>query len=294
MDWADHIRPAAKNGDNSLENGACICSACNAKKGDNSRDKEYAFLGGAPSTSYLRRFDQINPLTDASLRANAHVHWTDWYFNRAICNMDFGVSQLRLAKGNRQRYVRDSAHYAKVTLNFVKEWRRRRQTEGVSHPRDRGLVPQILEPDHHLQLQMFDAETEQDILDLQEALLPHYAGHFIFFLLKAYGFEDRALSEQLIQTLSGSDIDDGLWTVLNLSWVKEHGFVTEMVACHLAELVNGEVVPHPSIARPLLPARRTRRLIRILTEHHGLQVVEPEVVAKVIPAAKGQTQVEQI
>lgn len=285
MDWADHIRPAAKGGGNSIDNGACVCYTCNSKKGDNSRDKEYSFLEGQPSGSYLGRFDQVNPLVEAALRANSKVHWTDWYFNRAICNMDFGVSQLRLAKGNRQTIVRNSAHYAKVTFNFVKEWHRRRKPEAVSHPRERGLIPELLEPDQQILLQMFEATSEQDILELQEALLPYYAGHHAFFLLKAYCFEDAALSQKLVALMLDRDLETSLWGFLNAEEVRDHSLIDEMVDDHLAVVHGGVVAPNPEVPPPVLPRQRTLRLLRSLERYHGLSISGRDAVESVVPVA---------
>lgn len=53
MDWADHIKPSAKGGTSSLENGVCASHTFNSKKKDNGSDNVFFFQNGKITPAYI-------------------------------------------------------------------------------------------------------------------------------------------------------------------------------------------------------------------------------------------------
>jgi len=51
-DWVDHIKPAMKWWDNSIENWICASSFYNSKKKDNSNDNKFFFKNWKPTQDF--------------------------------------------------------------------------------------------------------------------------------------------------------------------------------------------------------------------------------------------------
>ena len=123
-DWADHIRPSSRGGGNSPDNGITACHACNIKKSDNTRDKEYFFQGGQPTHHYFGRFDLPNPLVTVAAEANQRLNWTDWYFNRAIAKVLIATESIHRLDLGYEPWKRTPEYWVTAGLRFASEWRR--------------------------------------------------------------------------------------------------------------------------------------------------------------------------
>jgi hypothetical protein len=237
-DWADHIRPAAKGGDNSLANGMCICSSCNSKKGDNTRDKAYWYQGGKPTGHLIHRFDRLNPVVLSALRANSQVHWTDWYLNRGLCMLSLAIGQAREASRGEQRFVRDTTYWAKAAFKRFQEWRRYRQAEGVSHPRERGLMPDHLEPDHQLFIQASEAASLEEVLVLVEALVPCYVGHWALNKVKYHAITDASIARLVTSLFVSVPATGFLDRLIGHPELKDHALFESLRAMAVSESQN--------------------------------------------------------
>jgi hypothetical protein len=121
-DWADHIKPAARDGKSEIENGICTSYTFNVKKRANGADKFHLLdpdLEGAPSQDFYYYFGGISlELKDQLIRLS-HIETADWYFNRAVSLLMMACEKAYYKPGHKRKpgYYRNSA------LNKFKEFR---------------------------------------------------------------------------------------------------------------------------------------------------------------------------
>lgn len=263
-DWADHILPASRGGDSSLENGVAVCSACNSKKSNNTRDREYFYRSGKPSKAYLMRFDRLNPIVASTALANRQIHWTDWYFNRVLAKLSLGVCELWSRQTGDEPYKRGPEFWGEAALGFAEQWRRHVQFEGVAHPRERGLFPTELDGDQHLMLQVFEARGLQDVLSLMEGLVPYYIGDIVFLKLKIHGLADPALGLLILSLFREGSSENALHLLFNHPRVLSHQLAEELTFADVTRREEGCLVPCSPSGWPQLPQRRLSLLLEEL------------------------------
>lgn len=262
-DWADHVRPSSRGGGRLLENGVTACSGCNVKKGDNTRDRDYLFSNGRPTEEYLLRFDYLNPVVQATIRANAQVHWTDWYFNRAVCHLSTAVSEeWRLIRGL-DPAKRTPAYWAGAAMKRAREWRRYREKGGVVHPFERGLAPVEFEADHALILGLFDCETVEQAVEIAKQLVPLAVGHRLFYLIKFFGLHEGQLFDLIRRDFSRSSASEAVAAFLTNPEVIE-AMADDLDEWGIANLEGGRLVPAFLPSWPALPVQRVSVLLEQL------------------------------
>ena len=70
------------------------------------------------------------------------LHWTDWYFNRAVHNTLLGaVARFERRRSDGKRKTRGAKYRAKATLKLLTKWRRILETEKPPSMKARGLLP---------------------------------------------------------------------------------------------------------------------------------------------------------
>lgn len=172
-DWVDHIKPAKRGGESSLENGICSGSFFNKKKRDNSWDNIYFFKDGKPTSNYYFVYGEIPASLGKIIIRNKSIHFSDWYLNRAFSSFMIMMGQNR-RKNKGKTDVRGEAYYAKATLKMLHEWRKIVIREKVETLEDRGLVPTPVNSDQNDLLSLREIYTVKEIIDKAVSLYPMY------------------------------------------------------------------------------------------------------------------------
>ena len=170
-DWADHLRPSARGGLSSIDNGACVSSTFNAKKGDNARDSLCFFLEGHITRAYVSCFGLPGDEVLADLARRAALVPADWWFNRALSKALLALSwRASLALG-RVPTKRDDEYWIRSALRFHARWRRLRVSGSYA---SRGLLPSQLPFGTDRMIALETVESEAQLREWLETLWPGY------------------------------------------------------------------------------------------------------------------------
>ncbi|MBL0932419.1 MAG: HNH endonuclease [Alphaproteobacteria bacterium] len=162
IDWADHIKPLAKGGRSTIDNGAAASWYHNRLIGDSAR-RIYLYRRGAP-TSDFRWFHGVAPIeVQTNLSRFALLETADWYMNRALWHLSLAVEH-RLDARSGIRRARDVDYYCAAALRKLEVWRRICDAEGTASIEKRNLAPRKKEPD---QLILLSARTMTTTLQLR-------------------------------------------------------------------------------------------------------------------------------
>lgn len=169
-DWADHLKPSAKGGESSIENGVCVSSTFNFKKRDNGHDNMCFFRNGRITREYVRVFGLPDQSVLNDLRSRASIVPADWYFNRALGNslvaLEWRFRELRGAR----RYSRDDEYWIRAATRQHREWQRRRDTRDYT---SRGLATSTAYGSRKLQ-ELELVESEAQYREWFESIAPTY------------------------------------------------------------------------------------------------------------------------
>lgn len=175
VDWADHIRPVARGGASTVENGICASFTFNSKKSHNTRDSEYFFHEGKPTPAYFYFFETVPVEIVRNLKRFANLHLSDWYFNRALYRVLLGVDHL----WNRSERVRDADYYASSAMKAISKWRMIRERESILSMEDRGLIRSTdLSADQELLLGLCETTDKKQVREMMTALLRHFGSNY--------------------------------------------------------------------------------------------------------------------
>lgn len=167
IDWADHIRPVARGGLSTLENGVCASWSYNSEKRDKTDVPPFLFFEGRPAQAGQK----LEPSMRRYLERQSRLHHSDWYFNRALFRLLLGVDYLDNGVGVRSR---DDKYYASAALKAAQKWRQIVFRESVATLEERGLVLPRPSRGHQLLLSVREATSVADLLRIMRACLPIY------------------------------------------------------------------------------------------------------------------------
>lgn len=171
VDWVDHIKPAAKGGGNTIDNGVCSSSFYNEKKRANGNDNKYLFFAGRP-TSHFYYFYEVIPAHIAShLQRFGKIDVSDWYFNRAVYRFMNGLWRIR-AESKGRLLDRDKVYYAKSSAKILKKWKT--LAIMVDDFETRGMAAKPLSADQEILLSIRDCCNESDVLELMQVATPWF------------------------------------------------------------------------------------------------------------------------
>jgi hypothetical protein len=169
MDWADHVRPISRGGVNAIDNLVCASAFYNHKKRNNTNDQSYLFRDGAPTETFYWTHGDLSAEQMDTLARHACLTESDWYFNRALCNvllaLDVDWKAANVAR--KPKYWLDAAQRHLVA------WRRSSGGVGDKSFLQRRLVRYPKAPDVRLMLALA-APEEPHLSDLFELLARHY------------------------------------------------------------------------------------------------------------------------
>lgn len=177
VDWVDHIKPFAKGGTSTIDNAICASSFHNYKKSDNTLDQYYLFYHGKPTKHLFYQYEVIPKTIAENLKRFRNLHYSDWYFNRALFRLLLAVVWLRNKALSRKLNKRDANYYSKSAFKAVREWRSIIEKENVLSFEERGLVPQNPCKGINLMLSIRESRSTEEVLNIVHALAPIYTAN---------------------------------------------------------------------------------------------------------------------
>lgn len=170
-DWPDHIKPSRKGGKADIINGICSSSFFNAKKKDNGSDNKYFWKEGRPTPDYFAHYGTVDKVIWSNISRFSNLKISDWYFNRAMADVYWGVSWLYW-KHYRVKYTRDVNYYSKAAWKMLEKCRRLDKNLTIAGLRERQLTPVLAGKDQKIMLTLVEALRIKDIEEVVHALFP--------------------------------------------------------------------------------------------------------------------------
>jgi hypothetical protein len=168
-DWPDHVVPRSRGGRDTIDNLVCASYFYNGKKSNNGRDRDYLFRDGRPSPTFLYRHGELSESQAKLLADHASITEADWYFNRALFNMNVAlVDEAVGAKAKRGRH-----YWLRSAYRRLLSWRSLSGSSSTDSFVRRRLVRFSTSPDVQLMLSIGSAD-EDDLRRIYQRLLAHY------------------------------------------------------------------------------------------------------------------------
>ena len=171
IDWADHLIPVSKGGTSTLENGVCASWLANYDKLDKTSGGECLYRAGVATPTYFETRKSLSTEMATQFARFSRLHYSDWYFNRALFRMWLGIRYLSEKDNARSR---DDAYYASASLKSISSWRSMISKESVLSLESRGLAPLLPTEDQKIMLRLREAISTGDIIVILKRLLPAY------------------------------------------------------------------------------------------------------------------------
>lgn len=201
IDWAEHIKPAIKWGQATLENWVCASEFFNWKKRDNSTDNLYFFQNWLPTKHFYRFWWKLPQEAIEGIKKFDMLHYSDWYFNRALSRFHRGMDSLYVKEIHNTEYKRDDKYYSKSTIVYFNKRKKEVKKSWISPLEERGLIPSNLTLDQELMYQLQNESDEERILATMHELYPYYR-NWRMYLVRAAEIENEKEAEELIYIIS--------------------------------------------------------------------------------------------
>ncbi len=183
-DWVDHIIPAMRWWDNSIENWICASSFYNSKKRDNSNDNKFLFKDWkATQYFYVAHWFYTDELFN-HLRYFKNIHFTDWFFNRALQNLMISVENKYNPYDLKWNLMkRDFNYWIKATNKRLIEWRKLVSDNNIISFKKRLYQndTKLLCEDQRLMLELINANWIDEIKYIVNSLSPFYENSLKYF-----------------------------------------------------------------------------------------------------------------
>ncbi len=172
IDWADHIHPSALGGEADLENGSCASWLYNWVKRQHTAGV-YLYQQGRPTADFYLLHETLSENVAAHLKRFSTLHWSDWYFNRAVFHVLLAASQKGERRMDGKVFKRDSNYWCGASLKSLDEWRRHSEGEGVSSFKSRGLLLKRLTADQMILFNLCEATQLSQVKRACQELTPY-------------------------------------------------------------------------------------------------------------------------
>ena len=211
MDWADHIKPSARGGDSTLENGICASHTFNAKKKDNGSDNIFFFKNGKITPAYVETFGCAPDYVLEDLERRSNLLPADWFLNRAITNTFIGFEWRCDLEFQGIQYKRDDTYWFKSAFRRLNVSKRKNPSSSIV---ERQLLPPEIPFGTELLLDIESVTTEQQFKDWAESVWPSYRASVkafhTFSLAETAHEQDEVLEQLKAEKLLHPDILKGL------------------------------------------------------------------------------------
>ena len=172
-DWADHIIPASKGGEAELDNGICSSWIYNNMK-RNGTGCPYLFYQGRPTQDFFTFYGTVSEQVAQQLSRLSALHWSDWYFNRAVFHIHVAAAQVDECRADGKPFSRDTDYWAKAASKCLKTWAR--CCSETTCFQSRGLAPASPSFDQRLLLSISEESTIHEIKDVISEIAPYVKG----------------------------------------------------------------------------------------------------------------------
>ena len=177
-DWIDHISPASKGGNNSIENGILTNWFDNKKKGNKISESIYLLQNGLPTEHYYSVYEIITDDLVDNIKRFSKLHFSDYYFNRALFYLHLGLEHLLMPTNeNGEIYKRDENYYAKSMQKKLLAWKKLVNDNNVSTFENRNLIT-YQSDDIEIMLKLRDNSSVENILKIISELFPYYKKNY--------------------------------------------------------------------------------------------------------------------
>ena len=170
VDWVDHINPAAKGGAADIANGACSSWFYNWARRDQ-KSPIYLFHRGRPTEHFFTHHETVPEAIAEHLHRFAALHWSDWYFNRAVFHVLIAAGQHGQKRLDGKSFTRNRDYWAKAALRCIEEW-----SDGASDTtsfRIRKLLPRSPSEDQQVLLELASASSLAAVKKTIAELVPY-------------------------------------------------------------------------------------------------------------------------
>src|SRR5690348_5360216 len=93
IDWVDHYVPASRGGLVELDNGLCASWLFNKLKRDGGGTMPL-FFAGLSTVDFYTFYEVVAQTIAEHLRRFRTLHYSDWYFNRAVFQVRLAAAQI--------------------------------------------------------------------------------------------------------------------------------------------------------------------------------------------------------
>ncbi len=223
-DWVDHIKPAMKWWDNSIDNWICASSFYNSKKKDNSHDNKFFFRNWKPTNDFFYIEWNFSEDLGIYLKNMKNIHYSDWYFNRVVKNILLAVDILNNPYDIKWNLVkRNEEYWCKAWFKKLEEYRKIIKKDNIESFIFRlNIDKNNLWEDQKILLKIIDCNSIDDLLDITKKLLPFYQKSIYFFdkLEKINSLKDIIKIEKEIKNENNIWLQDKINIKRNLKNLK--------------------------------------------------------------------------
>jgi hypothetical protein len=163
--------PVAKGGKSTLANGVAACWSANSEKSDSVDGRLPMFLGGEPTPAYLEVYSVLSPQLRQQFERFSRLHYSDWFFNRALFRLLLGIHYLAEKACTR---ARDDLYYSRAAFRIRLVWKKIVSNENVPSLEMRGLAPAAPTVDQRIMLTIREETSVEGIRSMMRDLVPSY------------------------------------------------------------------------------------------------------------------------
>lgn len=169
VDWVDHIKPVARGGAPTVDNGVTCSHLYNQRKGARA-GTVMLFFAGRPTADFFTYHQALTPALAGHLQRFARLVPSDWYFNRGLFHVLFGAAVVKATRRDGVPFTRGVDYRAATALRLFDDWRQRSgETRDL---KARGLLPQRPSPDQVLLISAAQASSTVAMKRLVRDLAP--------------------------------------------------------------------------------------------------------------------------
>lgn len=168
-DWVDHVVPASRGGGADLDNGACASWVFNKVRGTGQVIR--LFADGYPTQDWFTLFEVVPRSIASRLQRFANLHPSDWYFNRAVFQVQHGAAlTAESRRRDRKSRRRGPDYWGRAAFGYLATWREIVAAECPASMKARGLLPSRPSADQKVLLRLVEAKSADDVGALVEEL----------------------------------------------------------------------------------------------------------------------------
>lgn len=172
IDWVDHIVPASKGGRAVVENGLCASWVFNKLKRDVGGTMPL-FIAGLPTADFLTYYEIIPEAIGAHLQRFAALHFSDWFYNRAVFQVLLAAAQEGERRADGKPFARGLDYRCKAAMKYLVQWAKFVDQTSPADFASRALLPRESSLDHELLTSLTKVPALPQIVRVASELAPY-------------------------------------------------------------------------------------------------------------------------